>query len=289
MRYIFAGNRRFVLEAMLDNNLDLAEVIAASGTHLHRDIENGVIPGIRNYVIVSKKTELLDRLSKLEFDVLVSNGCPFILPIQDLPSAHYVNIHPSCLPDLRGVDPVIGSILFARDAGATCHVMDEGIDTGPVISQVRIPYTEDLDVCTLYQLSFIAEKQVFNKALELDFKAQFTQSESADVLYYNRRPEDWQISFHESNDELLRKIKAFNNRSQGCRFMVEGRSIKVFGAVRIKNPFLIEVAAKYPQGTVILSYENSIVFRKNGEVLRLLNVIPEDGNPLTVGTRLYAD
>ena len=42
----------------------------------------------------------------------------------------YVNIHPSFLPDLRGIDPVLGSILFKRDAGATCHIMSEKIDAG---------------------------------------------------------------------------------------------------------------------------------------------------------------
>ena len=70
---------------------------------------------------------------------------------------------------MRGIDPVLGSILFKRDAGATCHIMSEKIDAGDIISQLKIPYSNDLDASLLYQLSFIAEKKVFHMALQKNF------------------------------------------------------------------------------------------------------------------------
>ncbi|HEX2393194.1 MAG TPA: phosphoribosylglycinamide formyltransferase [Solirubrobacterales bacterium] len=51
-----------------------------------------------------------------------------------------VNIHPALLPDFPGLD-AIGQALEAgvRETGVSVHFVDEGIDTGPVIMQRRVP------------------------------------------------------------------------------------------------------------------------------------------------------
>ena len=274
-RYLFVGNRRFVLQEMLSLGLDTSTVAVIAGTHLQRDLERGEIDGVTNYTAVDRKEDLLSLLNNSDFDVLVSNGCPFILPIAQLPSAQYVNIHPSCLPDLRGVDPVIGSVLFGRDAGATCHLMDEDIDTG------------ELDVTTLYQLSFVAEQRVFRKAVERDFAPLRAQVNRATDVYYSRKPSDRVITFQESNDELLRKIKAFNNRSIGCEFHANGKSFRVYEATRMYNPFLLKLMAEVDEGVVVFSYENSVIFRKNGEIIRFKDIVSAESTPLSVGDQLF--
>lgn len=287
-RFVFVGNRRFVLEEMIRQGLDLAAVYIISGTHLERDFEHGLFPQLGVARIIHSKSELLALLRELRFDVLLSNGCPYILPISELPSARYVNIHPSCLPDLRGADPAIGAVLLGRDAGATCHVMDEGIDTGDIIAQVRIPFTEDLDVSTLYQLSFIAEKNVFLKSLAREFEPAYSQEERPELVYYSRKPEDRVITFTEPNNLILRKIKAYNNRSQGCEFVVGGRVYRVYSATRLFNSFLMDYLAGFADCTVALSYENSIAFRKDGEVLRFENIHSQSGIPLAVNDSLLS-
>ena len=285
-RFVFVGNRRFVLERMLQENLDLSAVFVVQGTHLQRDLERGALGDIARAFVIRDKADLLAQLRSTEFDVLVSNGCPYILPIADLPKARYVNIHPSYLPDLRGADPAIGAVLFGRDAGATCHVMDAGIDTGPIIAQIRIPFSEDLDVTTLYQLSFVAEQQAFSQSLARDFQPAFEQIEHGDLMYYSRRKEDRIIDFTESNELILRKVKAFNNRSAGCEFMAQGRRFHVFSARLMENSFLADFVSGFSRLTVALSYENCIVFHKDGQVLRFEQIDSVDGAMISVGDRL---
>jgi len=286
-RIVFVGNRRFVLEELLLQRADITNVIVIAGTHLERDLQSNVIVPPIGYRVVKSKVELLSLLNHLSFDVLVSNGCPYILPIAELPDARYVNIHPSCLPDLRGVDPVIGSILYGRDAGATCHSMDAGIDTGAVISQIRIPFTKDLDVTTLYQLSFIAEKAAIREALTRNFQSRHAQKDLENIMYYSRKSEDRIITFRESNDEIIRKIKAFNNISQGSEFSINNRRILVYAATRMQNPFLIDYVKTFSEGEIAMSYEDCIVFRKDGETFRFQNVTTDDGVPLPVGAQLF--
>jgi len=285
-RFIFVGNRRFVLERMVASGVNLSSIYVVAGTHLERDLRREGVPGVTDYVLVHNKSELIHLLCQARFDVLISNGCPYILPVADLPHAKYVNIHPSYLPDLRGVDPVIGAILFRRDSGATCHVMDSGVDTGPIISRIRIPFKDDLDVTTLYQLSFVAEQQVFSKALALGFEPQYEQLNDPRAIYYCRKPADQVISFREDNDFILQKIKAFNNHSQGCSFSIGGVSYRVFSAQRMCNPFILKLLEGFPECEVGMSYENGIVFRKDGEVLRFLEILSANGKAISVGTNL---
>lgn len=286
LRFLFVGNRRFVLDQMFREDLNIVATLIVKGTHLERDFQNGLLPGLGDVRIFTSKPELLALLRNIPFDILVSNGCPYILPVQDLPPACYVNIHPSCLPDLRGVDPVIGAVLLGRDAGATCHIMDAGIDTGAVISQIRIPMTDDLDVSTLYQLSFIAERQVFSAALARNFSPAFTQQELPGLVYYSRKSEDRVITFTEPNETILRKIKAFNNRSQGCEFTVSGGLFKVYSATVLNNPYLVEYLQGFDDCTVALSYENCIVFKKHGQILRFENIVSPSNRSLEVGESL---
>jgi methionyl-tRNA formyltransferase len=285
-KYIFVGNRRFVLERMVAERVNLSSVCVVAGTHLERDLRNGCISGVTNYEVVNNKKELFSFLLQANFDVLVSNGCPYILPLSELPRAKYINIHPSYLPDLRGVDPVIGAILFKRDSGATCHIIDSGIDTGPIISRIKIPFADELDVSTLYQLTFIAEQKVFSEALNLNFEPQHEQERMSQKLYYTRKPDDQLITFSEENEFILQKIKAFNNRSQGCYFSIDGVSYRFFSAQRISNSFLLDYLQDFPDCVVGLSYENSIVFRKDGEVLRFMEILSSNGKTIEIGKSL---
>ncbi|WP_178139331.1 formyltransferase family protein [Desulfovibrio litoralis] len=281
------GNRRFVLEEMCATGVNLKKVFVVANTHLERDLKNGFLSLPCHYIIINNKQELLYHLSAMSFDILVSNGCPYILPISQMPVAKYVNIHPSCLPDLRGVDPVIGAILFEKNSGATCHIMDDGVDTGDIISQVSIPYNENLDVTTLYQLSFCAEKQAFRDALLLKFQAQYAQKSRDSDIYYSRKPEDRVITFKEENNFILRKIKAFNNRTQGCLFLVNNKNYIVFRAEILTNCFLTDYMQKFMEGIVAFSYENSILFKKDNEILRFSDISFNNNPAILVGDKIF--
>src|SRR5699024_11010418 len=61
-----------------------------------------------------------------------------------------INIHPSLLPAFPGKD-AIGQAIKAsvRETGVTIHYVDEGIDTGPIISQEAVPVYENDTIDTL--------------------------------------------------------------------------------------------------------------------------------------------
>jgi methionyl-tRNA formyltransferase len=78
----------------------------------------------------------LERLGEARPDVLVVVAYGEILPrdVLGLPRLAPVNLHFSLLPELRGASPVQGALLQGLDrTGVTTIVMDEGLDTGPVL------------------------------------------------------------------------------------------------------------------------------------------------------------
>jgi phosphoribosylglycinamide formyltransferase 1 len=51
-----------------------------------------------------------------------------------------VNVHPSLLPQFPGAHAVEAQLAAGvSESGATVHLVDEGVDSGPVLAQERIP------------------------------------------------------------------------------------------------------------------------------------------------------
>jgi phosphoribosylglycinamide formyltransferase-1 len=62
-----------------------------------------------------------------------------------------VNVHPSLLPAFPGVDAPAQAIAKGVTlSGCTVHLVDEGVDTGPVLAQAAVPVLSDDDAASLH-------------------------------------------------------------------------------------------------------------------------------------------
>jgi methionyl-tRNA formyltransferase len=85
--------------------------------------------------------ETLERIARLNADAAISVLFDYILKgefIRLFPSG-VINLHPSYLPFNRGQYPNVWSIVEGTPSGATVHYIDEGVDTGDIILQRRVP------------------------------------------------------------------------------------------------------------------------------------------------------
>ena len=88
-------------------------------------------PTLRNSNAVAGFSEL-----KPEIVVVVAYGRLLPAEVLDIPRFGCLNLHPSLLPRHRGPSPVPGAILGSdQTTGITLMLLDEGMDTGPVIAQ----------------------------------------------------------------------------------------------------------------------------------------------------------
>ena len=71
--------------------------------------------------------------------------------ILNIPRLGCINIHPSLLPFYRGPAPTAWALLNnEKEVGLTIHYMDEGIDTGDVLVQKKVPVDPDETGFELY-------------------------------------------------------------------------------------------------------------------------------------------
>ena len=90
--------------------------------------------------------EALDRLQAARAEVYVTAAIGLLLTteILALPAHGCVNVHASLLPRWRGAAPVSAAILNGdAETGVTLMRTDAGMDTGPILAQVRCPIEPD--------------------------------------------------------------------------------------------------------------------------------------------------
>lgn len=279
MKTLFVGNRGGVLAEMLE----LTEVVGIGvmkGTFLERD---PILEG-KLYTPISSYADLKGFVAEHPDVLVVSNGLSLVIKTGDFLRNRFVNIHPSFLPDLRGIDPVLGAILFERDAGATCHEIDDGIDTGPIISRIKIPHSEDLNASLLYQLSFRAEAQVFRRAWERDFKVTNPQENADDSIYFSRKHDTRILPLSEGIESCLRVIKAFDNRNQGARFFVGDDEYVTHSGWISRNLFLDNLYGARTNFEIVMVFEDTVVIRFDDAFLLLSEV--EAAGQMLVGQKI---
>ncbi|MEO1060703.1 MAG: formyltransferase family protein [Actinomycetota bacterium] len=281
-RLAFAGNRSAVLDLLLDEVGEVAPIWAVEGSWLARDLDDR---GIEHRPL--RRDSFVDEVADAEFDVLVLNGCPVILPPHLLgrDDRRVVNIHPSALPDLRGRDPIPGALLHGRASGATCHLVDAGIDTGAIISRVELPLADGIDAPVLYQLAFRAEVEVARSALAAGFEPSGPQPVDDDVVTYRTDPDDRIIHLDEDPLAMVRRVRAFANRSQGARLRLGDEEVRVHGAELVDSRYLTDRLDEVADTELVAAVEGRLLFRRGDRFVLFREVEPWNAG-LRPGARL---
>ncbi len=70
-----------------------------------------------------------------------------------------INTHPALLPSFPGAHGVRDALAYGvRVTGCTVHVVDDGVDTGPIIAQVAVPVEDGDDEESLHERIKVAER-----------------------------------------------------------------------------------------------------------------------------------
>ena len=99
-----------------------------------------------------KQPEMVEAIRDLAPDLLVVAAYGLILPaaVLAIPQFGAVNVHSSLLPAYRGASPITAALLDGlAETGNSIMLMDKGMDTGPVLAQVRLPIEPDDTTATL--------------------------------------------------------------------------------------------------------------------------------------------
>jgi phosphoribosylglycinamide formyltransferase 1 len=96
-------------------------------------------------------------------DLVVSAGFMKILGAQFLSRflGRVVNTHPALLPAFPGAHAVPDALAYGvRVTGCTVHLVDAGVDTGPILAQEPIQVFEDDDEASLHERIKVVERRL---------------------------------------------------------------------------------------------------------------------------------
>lgn len=155
------SNLRALLEAA-DNPLYPARILAVGSDVPAEGLAHADHFGIPTFVVNPKAFEsreawaemLLANINYFKPDLVVLAGFMRILPanfVQAL-QPNLINMHPSLLPNFPGAHAVRDALSAgATKTGATIHVVDEGVDTGPILAQRELEILPDETEAELHE------------------------------------------------------------------------------------------------------------------------------------------
>lgn len=106
----------------------------------------------------------LDALREAGTQLIVLAGFMRILKGEFLRAYEHrvVNIHPSLLPSFPGLEAWKQALDYGvKVTGCTVHLVDQGIDTGPILVQQTVPVLDDDTAETLHERIQLAERTVY--------------------------------------------------------------------------------------------------------------------------------
>lgn len=121
--------------------------------------------GIENHHIPFADT--LEFLKANNFDLVVLAGYMRILPKEITEYIKIINIHPSLLPDFKGMDAIKQAYESGiSQTGVTVHYVDEGVDTGPIIAQVSVTIENGITLKELEENIHKAEHYLYPRVID---------------------------------------------------------------------------------------------------------------------------
>jgi methionyl-tRNA formyltransferase len=176
-----------------------------------------------------------------EVDVAVVVAYGLLLPREFLriPRRGCVNVHASLLPRFRGASPVSHAILRGESAvGVTTLLMDEGIDTGPILLQRETPLGDRETAGEVeLRLSLLGAELLLETLEGLERGTLLPCPQVVDVESYapKIRQEAARISWDADATAISRQIRALNPRP-GAFTSYRGTNVKIWLADPSRDP-----------------------------------------------------
>jgi phosphoribosylglycinamide formyltransferase-1 len=170
------SNLQAVINAVELGELDLHIAAVGSdrrGTHgVQRAQDAGLETFVVNFADYPVRADwnaaLREKVDSYRPDLVVSSGFMRIVDAAfiDHFAGRYINTHPALLPSFPGAHGVRDALEYGvKVTGATVHVADAGVDTGPILAQAAVPVLDGDTEETLHERIKVEERRLLLETL----------------------------------------------------------------------------------------------------------------------------
>ncbi len=230
---------RSCLSTMIKNNYLPAGVVTKSASSFNADYapmndicEEYSIPYI--YADDVNAEVIYNWILNIKPDVILCIGWSQLLSakILSIPPLGTIGYHPACLPNNRGRHPVIWALVLGlKQTGSTFFMMDEGADSGDIISQTLIDIYESDNAESLYEkIDYTARNQLIRILQDLQQNRLRRQKQDETISNYwrKRSKKDGEIDWRMSSTAIHNLVRALYRPYPGASVLVNGREYKIW-------------------------------------------------------------
>lgn len=206
-------------------------------------------------------------------EVMVVAAYGLILPnwTLALPTRGCLNIHASLLPRWRGAAPIQRAIEAGdTETGVTIMQMDEGLDTGDMLLERRVPIGDTDSAAQLHDTLAIAGGEAIVQALQgLQAGGLIAQPQPAEGVTYAAKLDKAEAALDCTQPAALlaRRVRAFNP-VPGATLRLPGLD----GPVKVWRAQALEMSTEQAPGTLLGVTAEGIDIATGAGVLRLLEL-----------------
>lgn len=281
MKILFIGTVEFsykALQSLLENEFMVVGLITKSVSKFNADFHD-LTPLANQYDIPvlyrtkDNQEELITFIKEKTPDVIYCFGWSHILPssILKLPPYGVVGFHPAALPYNRGRHPIIWALFLGlKQTASTFFIMDEGADTGDIISQETIEINDD-DAASLYKkISEKALQQIITFSNELEEAKGSIKRIPQDVNEGNswrkRGKGDGKIDFRMSTDAIVNLVRSLTHPYVGAHIETKSEDVIVWKAEKETTSF-----NNFEPGKILEIEENEIIVKTYDGAVRIVD------------------
>lgn len=147
---MLASGAGTLLQSVIDTAPASVEIVAVGADRPCTALERSDKAGIPNFLVDYQpgvtdrqqwNRELAEKIASYQPDIVVSAGFMRIIGATVLEqfAGKIINTHPALLPAFPGAHAVEDAINYGvRVSGSTVHIVDSGVDTGPILAQQAV-------------------------------------------------------------------------------------------------------------------------------------------------------
>lgn len=262
---LITSNQHEICALAFDDDLNSNFNVITSNTIQSLAINNS-IPLIK---FNKDYTNIQSQLRTLQPDVILVSCYARKLPLSLLSIAKIgsFNIHPSLLPSYRGPSPLFWQFRDGIDEfGVTIHRMDEGFDTGNIVSQKKIKIPDNLSIIEATGLlAETASELALDTLYDIKNNSPFERAQNNLTSSYQSfpSPNDYSVSVLWPAKRIFNFIRAYKEKEVSFLCEIDGKSYRLIDVYSYHNePY------KGISGNVFMQEEDEIVFSCQDGVIR---------------------
>ena len=181
-----------------------------------------------------------------------------------------IGFHPANLPQDRGRHPIIWSLALGLEKSAsTFFFMDEGADTGDILSQKQFKILENDNAKTLYnKVIDIALLQIekFIPQLENKTYKRVKQNHKLSNIWRKRGKADGRIDFRMSSKAIYNLVRALTKPYVGAHIEYKDKHVSIWETRILEN-----TQKNIESGKILSSNKTSIIVKTYDGAIEILN------------------